>query len=48
MNEVWDSLTSVQKQPSWRVVVGTAVAALVLIGWRPLWRNTRQVVTIAH
>jgi hypothetical protein len=48
VNEVWDSLTSVQPQPSFRVVVGTAIVALVLIGWRPFWRHARQVVTIAH
>jgi peptidase M50B-like protein len=48
VNEVWDSLTSVQPQPSWQVVVGTAIFALLLIAWRPVWRHTRQVVTIAH
>lgn len=48
MNEVWDSLTSAQPDPSLRVVIGTAVVALLLIAWRPVWRQTRQVVTIAH
>ncbi len=48
MSEFWDSITSAQPDPSIRVVIGTGVAALVLIGWRPLWRFTRNVVTIAH
>lgn len=34
--------------PSAAVLVGTAVAALVLILWRPAWRRARHVVTIAH
>jgi hypothetical protein len=48
VNDVWDSLTSAQPDPSLRVVIGTAVVALLLIAWRPVWRQTRQVVTIAH
>jgi hypothetical protein len=48
VNEVWDSLTTAQPAPSLRVVIGTAVVALLLIAWRPVWRHTRQVVTIAH
>ncbi|MEU8226412.1 M50 family metallopeptidase [Kribbella sp. NPDC048915] len=48
MREFWDNITSVQPEPSLRVVVGTGVVALLLIAWRPIWRHTRQVVTIAH
>ena len=48
MTEFWDSITSAQPDPSLRLVIGTGVVALVLIGFRPLWRMTRQVVTIAH
>ncbi|WP_405057467.1 M50 family metallopeptidase [Kribbella sp. NBC_01505] len=48
MSEFWDSITSAQPEPSIRVVIGTGVVALLLIAWRPLWRFTRQVVTIAH
>ncbi|TDC14443.1 M50 family peptidase [Kribbella albertanoniae] len=48
MSDFWDSITSAQPDPSIRVVIGTGVVALVLIGWRPLWRFTRNVVTIAH
>ncbi|TDD45931.1 M50 family peptidase [Kribbella antibiotica] len=48
MSEFWDSITSAQPEPSIRVVIGTAVVALLLIAWRPLWKLTRNVVTIAH
>jgi hypothetical protein len=48
MNEVWDNITTAQPAPSIRLVAITAGVALVLIGWAPLWRHTRQVVTIAH
>ncbi|TDW75416.1 M50 family metallopeptidase [Kribbella pratensis] len=48
MSEFWNSITSVQPEPSLRLVIGTGVAALLLIAWRPLWQYTRQVVTIAH
>ncbi|TWD83055.1 peptidase M50B-like protein [Kribbella amoyensis] len=48
MNDVWDSITSTQPAPSLRVLIGTGVVALLLIAWRPIWRYTRQVVTIAH
>lgn len=48
MNEVWDSITTAQPDPSWKVVVATAAVAFLLIAWRPAWRHTRQVVTIAH
>ncbi|TDW23718.1 M50 family metallopeptidase [Kribbella kalugense] len=48
MSEFWDSITSVQPEPSLRLVIGTGVVALLLIAWRPIWLYTRQVVTIAH
>ncbi len=48
MSEVWHNITTAQPDPSVQVVIGTGVAALLLIGWRPIWRHTRQVVTIAH
>ena len=48
MSEFWDSISSVQPAPSLRLVVATGVVALLLIAWRPFWRYTRQVVTIAH
>jgi hypothetical protein len=48
MSEVWDNITSAQPEASLRLVIGTGVVALLLIAWRPVWRHTRQVVTIAH
>ena len=48
MSEFWNSITSVQPEPSLRLVIGTGVVALLLIAWRPFWQYTRQVVTIAH
>ncbi|NIK60855.1 M50 family metallopeptidase [Kribbella shirazensis] len=48
MKEFWDNITAVQPEPSLRLVIGTGVVALLLIAWRPIWKYTRQVVTIAH
>ena len=48
MKEFLDNITSVQPEPSLRLVIGTGVVALLLIAWRPIWKYTRQVVTIAH
>jgi hypothetical protein len=48
VKEFWDNITSVQPEPSLQLVIGTGVAALLLIAWRPIWKYTRQVVTIAH
>jgi hypothetical protein len=48
VKEFWDNITSVQPEPSLRLVIGTGVVALLLIAWRPIWKYTRQVVTIAH
>jgi hypothetical protein len=48
VSEFWNSITSVQPEPSLRLVIGTGAVALLLIAWRPLWQYTRQVVTIAH
>ncbi|MEV0293752.1 M50 family metallopeptidase [Nocardia sp. NPDC050710] len=43
-----DRLTTTQAPPPWWLVVATGVVALVLVGYGPLWRITRNVVTIAH
>ena len=48
MKEFWSNITSVQPEPSLQLVIGTGVVALLLIAWRPIWKYTRQVVTIAH
>ncbi|GAA5090894.1 M50 family metallopeptidase [Nocardia iowensis] len=43
-----DRLTTTQTQPPWWLVAGAGIAALVLVGYSPLWRYTRNIVTIAH
>ncbi|MEU7632132.1 M50 family metallopeptidase [Nocardia sp. NPDC049220] len=43
-----DRLTTTQAQPPWWLVAAAAVAALVLVGYAPVWRLTRNIVTIAH
>ncbi|WP_228001027.1 M50 family metallopeptidase [Nocardia australiensis] len=43
-----DRLTTTQEPPPWWLVVATALVALVLVGYGPVWRLTRNVVTIAH
>jgi hypothetical protein len=48
VKEFWSNITSVQPEPSLQLVIGTGVVALLLIAWRPIWKYTRQVVTIAH
>ncbi|MEA5153669.1 M50 family metallopeptidase [Raineyella sp.] len=37
-----------QPLPAPAVVLGLGAAALVLVGFRPLWRTTRMLVTITH
>ena len=48
MNSVWHNIITAQPAAPVNVVIATGVVALLLIGWRPVWRHTRQVVTIAH
>ncbi|MGO4615018.1 M50 family metallopeptidase [Nocardia sp. 2YAB30] len=43
-----DRLTTTQAQPPWWLVAAAAVAAVVLVGYTPIWRLTRNIVTIAH
>ncbi|MEV0247748.1 M50 family metallopeptidase [Nocardia sp. NPDC050712] len=43
-----DRLQTTQSPPSWQLVVITGLIALVLVGYSPVWRRTRNVVTIAH
>lgn len=43
-----DRLTTTQAAPPWWLVLATAAAALIMVGYSPLWRITRNVVTIAH
>jgi hypothetical protein len=45
---LWDRLTGIQASPELWLVVVTAVAALAAVGPRPLWRVSRNAITIAH
>lgn len=47
-SSIAERLTTTQAAPPSWLVLATAVAAIVLVGYRPLWRITRNVVTIAH
>ncbi|MCH0541344.1 M50 family metallopeptidase [Streptomyces sp. MUM 203J] len=46
--DVLDELLGTQPSPELWLVIATAVAALVATGPRPLWRLSRNAVTIAH
>lgn len=50
--DVWDrvvaDVAARSPAPAASVLVGTAVAALVLVLWRPAWRRAGHIVTIAH
>lgn len=43
-----DRLTTTQEPPPWQLVLATAALALLLVSFGPLWRITRNVVTIVH
>ncbi|MCB5183236.1 M50 family metallopeptidase [Streptomyces antimicrobicus] len=45
---IWDRLTGTQPAPELWLVAVTAVVALALVAPRPLWRMSRNAVTIAH
>ncbi|MFD3324181.1 M50 family metallopeptidase [Streptomyces sp. NPDC058701] len=45
---LWDRLTGIQTAPDLWLVIVTGVAALAAVGPRPLWRLSRNAVTIAH
>jgi hypothetical protein len=44
----WDKLLGAQPDPPGLLVLLTAVAALLAVGFRPVWRVARNAVTIAH
>jgi hypothetical protein len=48
MFDLLDQILRAQPAPSTATVVGTAVIALLLVGYRRTWRVGRNVVTIAH
>ncbi|MEV0078553.1 M50 family metallopeptidase [Nocardia neocaledoniensis] len=43
-----DRLLATQPAPAWWLVLVTAAAAVILVGYRPLWRLTRAAVTVVH
>ncbi len=48
LSSVTDRLSSVSAAPPQGVVIATAVAALLLVAWNPVWRRLRTAVTIVH
>jgi hypothetical protein len=48
LSQITDRLTAVSPPPPLWVVIGTGVAALLLVGYPPVWRVLRTGVTIAH
>ncbi|MFD9303742.1 M50 family metallopeptidase [Streptomyces sp. NPDC060048] len=45
---LWDRLTGIQTTPDRWLVIATGLAALAAVGPRPLWRLSRNAITIAH
>ncbi|MCJ1678054.1 M50 family metallopeptidase [Streptomyces sp. APSN-46.1] len=45
---LWDRLTGIQTPPELWLVIVTGVVALATVGPRPLWRLSRNAITIAH
>ncbi|AXE22892.1 M50 family peptidase [Streptomyces globosus] len=45
---LWDRLTGIQEAPATWLVIATGLAALVLVTPGPVWRVSRNAVTIAH
>lgn len=45
---LWDRLTGIQTLPALWLVIATGLAALAAVGVRPLWRLSRNAITIAH
>ncbi|MGW7100556.1 M50 family metallopeptidase [Streptomyces sp. NPDC054838] len=45
---LWDRLSGIQTEPVWWLVVATGLAALAAVAPRPVWRLSRNAITIAH
>ncbi|MEU4926692.1 M50 family metallopeptidase [Streptomyces yokosukanensis] len=45
---LWDRLTGTQPDPALWVVIATLAAALAVVSPHPLWRISRNAITIAH
>ncbi|GAA3903016.1 M50 family metallopeptidase [Actinoplanes auranticolor] len=48
VSDLWDTLLGAQPDPPGLLVLVTAVIALAVVAFRPLWRIARNAVTIAH
>jgi hypothetical protein len=48
VTDLWGSLFGAQPDPPGLLVLVTAVIALVVVAFRPLWRIARNAITIAH
>ncbi|MEV6345784.1 M50 family metallopeptidase [Actinoplanes sp. NPDC051851] len=48
VNDLWDQLLGAQPDPPGMLVLLTAVAGLLAVTVRPVWRIARNAVTIAH
>jgi hypothetical protein len=48
VTDLWDNLLGAQPDPPGLLVLLTAVAGLIAVAFRPVWRVARNAVTIAH
>jgi len=48
VSDLWDTLLGAQPDPPGLLVLVTAVIALAVVTFRPLWRVARNAITIAH
>ncbi|MCY1140784.1 M50 family metallopeptidase [Actinoplanes sp. Pm04-4] len=48
MTDFWDKLLGAQPDPPGLLVLLTALAGLLAVAFRPVWRVARNAVTIAH
>lgn len=48
VSSLWFRMLDVQPDPRPEVLLGTALAGLVAVAYRPLWHLLRSVITIAH
>src|ERR1039458_1751757 len=48
LSQLWHEAVTAEPLPPRLLVLGTALAALILVGWRRAWPLSRTVVTIAH
>lgn len=46
--DLWDRIVGTQPQPGLWLVIGTAVVALAAVLPQPIWRLSRNTITIAH